>query len=127
LEKLELPETAFKNIFDLAGVSNIILDKDKKIFEIVFFEYPLIEIFLHKKFTTVIFHGESWTELKITSSKFSNGKNSKKIDTIEKINYIPRFRIMNEKIMFCGKGAVTGDWINIVFSNLLLYGFYGAE
>ena len=119
MEKLELWEKSFSHIFDLSEVADIILDREKKIFEIVFCDYPLIEIFLNKKFTTVIFHGENWKDLKITSE-------NKEIDTIEKMRYIPRFKIMNEKTMLSGKGINTRNWIEIVFTNLSC-NFYGAE
>lgn len=126
--KLEFWETAFSHIFDLSSISDIILDKEKKVFQVIIGESPILEMFLKKKikYNSIIFYAQGWDRVTITSCDKKTNK-IKEIDTIE----ITKLLVFNgrkrNKTIFWGPSVVTGNTIRITFKNLQSYNFFEKE
>jgi len=54
MKKLELSEGTFSHIFTMAYISDIILDKEKKVFQLIIYDCPLIEMFLNENLNIIV-------------------------------------------------------------------------
>ena len=131
MRKLDLSEKSYPFIFSTSEVSNIILDKENKIFQVVFRDCPIIEMFLNEKFksNTLCFFAQGWDNVSITSCDVGT-KKTKKIDTVEitRLLIIKRKNIkkpiFGKKTIFYGPYKNNGNTLQITFSKLISHDFY---
>jgi len=128
MKKLELWETAFSHIFETSLISDIILDKENKVFKVIFSDFPILEYLLGKQFVrnSIVFYAQEWDSVSITSCN-ENTNGTIKIDTVEKTKLLVFSKTESKDKIFLGPSVVTGNRINISFKNLLSYNFYDME
>jgi hypothetical protein len=128
MKKLELSETAFTHIFDLSPVSDIILDKENKVFQVIFCESPALEMFLRRKFenNSTFFYAQGWDNVTITSCNKKTNETTE-IDTVEKTHFLVFSRTEDKNKIFWGPSAETRNTIKYSFINLQSYAFYEKE
>jgi hypothetical protein len=127
MKKLELSEGAFSHIFTMAQISDIILDKENKVFQIIIYDCPLIEMFLKEKFkyNSIVFQAQGWDNVSITLFNEETNETTE-IETVEKTILLV-FRKEADKTIFWGPYKNNGNRITITFTNLLSYAFYEKE
>ena len=128
MKKLELWETSFSHIFESSLVSDIILDKENKVFKVIFCDFPILEYLLKKQFVrnSVVFYAQGWDSVTITSCN-ENTNEPIEIDTVEKTKLLVFSKTKSKDKVFWGPSVVTGNRIKISFKNLLSYNFYDME
>jgi hypothetical protein len=128
MKKLELWETSFSHIFESSLVSDIILDKENKVFKVIFSDFPILEYLLKKQFVrnSIVFYAQGWDIVTITSCN-ENTNEPIEIDTVEKTKLLVFSKTESKDKVFWGPSVVTGNRIKISFKNLLSYNFYDME
>jgi len=128
MKKLELWETAFSHIFETSLISDIILDKENKVFKVIFSDFPILEYLLEKNFisNSIVFYAQGWDSVSITSCN-EETKEITEIDTVEKTKLLVFSKTESKDKIFWGPSVVTGNGIKISFLNLLSYNFYDME
>ena len=134
MRKLELTEKSFPYIFSSSEIANIILDKEKKIFQVIFRDCPMVEMFLNEKFkyNTICFYAHGWDNVLI-KLRDENTKKSKQVDTVIKTRLLIikrknlRKPIFGKKTIFYGPIKNNGSTLQIIFSKLLSHDFYEME
>ena len=128
MRKLELWETAFSHIFDLSPVSDIILDKENKVFQVIFSESPALEMFLRRKFdnNSTFFYAQGWDNVTITSCDKKTNETTE-IDAVEKTHFLVFSRTEDKNKIFWGPSVETENRIKYSFINLQSYTIYEME
>ena len=128
MKKLELWEKSFSYIFSTSEISDIILDKEKKVFQVIIYDCPLIELFLKEKFkyNSIVFYAQGWDSVSITLCNEEKDE-IKEIDTVEKTKLLILNREEPQKTIFWGPIRNNENRIKISFINLQSYAFYEME
>jgi len=134
MNKLELNDRSFPYIFSSGEVTNIILDKENKIFQVIFRDCPMLEMFLREKlkYNTICFYAQGWDNVTITLND-EKKQNITEIDKIEKTRLLIIKRtslkkpIFGKKTIFHGYIYGTGNSIEITFKFLKTHDFYEME
>jgi hypothetical protein len=128
MKKLELWGTAYSHIFESSLISDIILDKENKVFKVIFNDFPILEMLLEKQFirNSIVFYAQGWDSVSITSYN-EKTKEIIEIDTVEKTKLLVFSKTESKDKIFWGPSVVTGNTIKISFINLLSYNFYDME
>jgi hypothetical protein len=128
MKKLELWETAFSHIFESSLISDIVLDKENKVFKVIFSAFPILEFLVKKNFksNSIVFYAQGWDSVTITSCN-EETKEITELDTVEKTKLLVFSKTESKDKIFWGPSAVTENTIKISFINLLFYNFYDME